>query len=106
MSIETVDVNTLSEWLKADDTIQLIDVRELHEREAYNIGGHHLPLSVLNPLACESLDKNKKTVIYCRSGMRSFQACQLFLGLGFSHLFNLEGGMQAWAREMDNAHDE
>lgn len=44
----------------------------------------------------EKLDKTKNYYIYCRSGNRSGQACQLLDGLGFPTTFNLTGGMLAW----------
>src|SRR5687768_16534500 len=44
----------------------------------------------------KTLDKNKHYYIYCRSGNRSGQACQMMSQMGFKHLVNLEGGMLAW----------
>jgi len=43
-----------------------------------------------------TLDKNKNYFVYCRSGNRSGQACQLMDQLGFKSLVNLDGGMLAW----------
>lgn len=43
-----------------------------------------------------ALDKNKNYFVYCRSGNRSGQACQLMDQLGFKSLVNLEGGILAW----------
>jgi len=44
----------------------------------------------------ESLDKNKKYYVYCRSGNRSNQACLIMKQLGFENAFNLIGGMNEW----------
>lgn len=44
----------------------------------------------------EKLDKSKNYYVYCRSGNRSGQACQLLDGLGIDNTFNLTGGMLAW----------
>jgi len=43
-----------------------------------------------------ALDKNKNYFVYCRSGQRSEQACQIMDQLGFKSLINLEGGILAW----------
>ena len=45
----------------------------------------------------ESLDKSKSYFVYCRSGARSGQACQLMSQMGFNAVYNLEGGVLAWA---------
>lgn len=42
------------------------------------------------------LDKSKTYFVYCRSGNRSGQACKMMGDAGFTHLFNLSGGMMAW----------
>jgi rhodanese-related sulfurtransferase len=44
----------------------------------------------------KTLDKNKHYYIYCRSGNRSGQACNMMSQMGFKHLVNLDGGMIAW----------
>jgi len=43
-----------------------------------------------------ALDKDKNYFVYCRSGNRSGQACQMMDQLGFKNLVNLEGGILAW----------
>jgi rhodanese-related sulfurtransferase len=47
----------------------------------------------------EKLDKSKSYFIYCRSGNRSGQACQIFDKLGFNASYNLMGGMMDWEGE-------
>ena len=44
----------------------------------------------------ENLDKSKNYYIYCRSGGRSGQACQVMDSLGFGTTYNLIGGMMKW----------
>ena len=44
----------------------------------------------------EALDKNKNYYVYCRSGNRSGQACNIMEQLGFDNAYNLEGGILEW----------
>lgn len=48
----------------------------------------------------ESLDKTKTYFVYCRSGARSAQACQLMQQVGFSSTYNLVGGILEWKGEL------
>lgn len=44
----------------------------------------------------EKLDKSKTYLVYCRSGNRSGQACNIMKEMGFEKLYNLEGGYMEW----------
>ncbi len=46
----------------------------------------------------DALDKTKTYLVYCASGGRSARACDKMSTLGFSNLYNLEGGIKAWQR--------
>lgn len=48
----------------------------------------------------EQLDKSKSYYVYCRSGNRSGQACEIMDELGFREAFNLEGGMLQWTGDI------
>lgn len=48
----------------------------------------------------EELDKSKHYYVYCRSGNRSGQACQIMEQLGFENAYNLEGGMLEWTGDV------
>ncbi|GGD26646.1 rhodanese-like domain-containing protein [Hyunsoonleella pacifica] len=50
--------------------------------------------------AIEALDKSKSYYVYCRSGNRSGQACQIMEELGFEKAYNLEGGMLQWTGDV------
>jgi molybdopterin/thiamine biosynthesis adenylyltransferase/rhodanese-related sulfurtransferase len=67
------------EWSKRDDVL-LIDVRDKNENKAFNLGGEHIPLHRLSSSTAASLTTithNKTIILYCQSGVRSQQACQL-----------------------------
>ena len=49
----------------------------------------------------ETLDKSKSYFVYCRSGARSGQACQLMSQMGFNAVYNLDGGVLAWEGDLE-----
>lgn len=79
---------------KAD--FQLIDVRDYFETEIASIGGELIPLDEVMD-SMEKINKNKQVIIYCRSGNRSGIAIQMLEQKGFSNLYNLKGGILAYA---------
>jgi rhodanese-related sulfurtransferase len=79
--------------------LQLLDVREPHEHEAFNIGGILLPLSELMQRSGE-IPAQGEVIVYCKKGIRSQIAIQRLQDkFGYTHLINLSGGMEAWKRE-------
>lgn len=81
---------------------QLIDVREPHEAEIATIGGDLIPMGeVMDNL--DQISKNKKVVVYCRSGNRSGAIVSALEKNGFTNVYNLKGGVLAWADEVDNS---
>lgn len=98
MNMQTITVEELKAKLAEGENIHLVDVRELHERADFNIGGLHLPLGSIQTMQIDELEewKNEPIYIYCRSGNRSGQACLILETAGFSNLINVTGGMLAW----------
>jgi rhodanese-related sulfurtransferase len=92
-----INVNELKEKLDRGDDFILIDVREPHEHEAFNIGGKLIPVgNVMNAIDDYDGHENDEIVIYCRSGARSGMAQQLFKAKGFTNVRNVIGGVLAW----------
>lgn len=46
------------------------------------------------------LDKKASVHVYCKSGVRSLQACEIIKGMGFSKVFNLIGGITEWKNKI------
>lgn len=85
------------------EDFQLIDVREPHEFDAANIGGELIPLATVLDSASR-ISKDKPVIIHCKAGMRSAAAIQhLESKLGYKNLYNLKGGILAWAKEIDSS---
>ena len=85
----------LKVWQTENKDFLLLDVREEHERELYNIGGIHIPMGELMS-RLDELPKDKEVVLYCEKGIRSVIAIQRLESSGFHNLVNLSGGMKAW----------
>ena len=82
----------------------ILDVRTAEEFESGYIKGA-LNMDIRGGpdflASIESLDKSKSYFVYCRSGARSGQACQLMSQMGFSALYNLDGGVLAWEGDLE-----
>lgn len=83
------------EWIREGHEFTLIDVREGWEREAFNIGGLHIPMGEL-PARMNEIPTGTDVIIYCAKGIRSVIAIQRLESTGRTRLFNLAGGMYAW----------
>lgn len=96
--MKTISVEDLKAKIDASEKINLVDVREPHEHEAFNIGGILLPLGKVQSLETDDIDhlKNETVYVYCRSGNRSGQACLMLEPYGFKDIINVSGGMLAW----------
>jgi adenylyltransferase/sulfurtransferase len=91
----------LKEKLNTHQPLQLIDVRERYEHEAYNIGGTLIPFAEILEKQ-ESINTHIPVIFYCKIGIRSQIAIQrLIEKFGFTNLINLQGGMERWKKEID-----
>jgi len=86
--------------LDGGDDIFVLDVREPHEYQICNIGGHLIPLGDL-PQRVNELDSSREIVAHCRSGKRSAEAAEFLRKAGFKKLWNLRGGILGWSDEVD-----
>ncbi|MFN3233897.1 MAG: ThiF family adenylyltransferase [Gammaproteobacteria bacterium] len=86
--------------LLSSEEIYLIDVREPFERQICHIGGRHIPLGQLEN-HYDDFPRDKKIIMYCKSGGRSRKAADLLQQAGFQNVFSLTGGILAWADVID-----
>lgn len=96
--MQTITIDELKARLDAGETVNIVDVREPHEHEEFNIGGVLVPLGQVRDMQVDELEafKDQELIVYCRSGNRSGQACMVLDSLGFENTKNLVGGMLAW----------
>ncbi|MFL5381617.1 MAG: ThiF family adenylyltransferase, partial [Longimicrobiaceae bacterium] len=89
--------------LDRGDRISIIDVREPFEWQIGNLEAHGarlIPLGQL-PARVDEIDPADEVVLQCRSGGRSAQALEYLRARGYPRLWNLEGGILAWADQVD-----
>ena len=94
----TITADEIKTLLDAGENLHLVDVREPDEHTEFNIGGTFLPLGKIQVMQIDDIDglKNEEVICYCRSGVRSAQACLMLETFGFTNVKNLEGGMLNW----------
>lgn len=99
--VPEITVQDLKGWRDSGKSFQLIDVREPYEYGIANLGGELIPKARVG----ESLGliaRDRKVVVHCRSGKRSAEVIRLLQSVhGYDNLFNLKGGILAWAVEID-----
>ena len=99
--IPTMTVSELKAKLDKGDKFVLLDVREPFEWDICHLDQAKLvPLGQI-PSRMSELDSADDIVIHCKSGVRSAKAVRLLQEAGFSKLHNVEGGITAWAEEID-----
>ena len=99
--MKSITAKELKASVDAGNQIVLIDVRENNEYEMANMGGVLIPMSEIQQRYKE-IPKEGEVVVHCRSGMRSANVIAfLEQQHGYTNLANLEGGIIAWAADVD-----
>jgi adenylyltransferase/sulfurtransferase len=98
--IPEMQVEELKRRLDKGEDLFVLDVREPHEYQICNIGGHLIPLNDL-PKRVNELDSSREIVAHCKMGGRSAKAVQFLRQAGFQKVYNLTGGILAWADRVD-----
>ncbi len=101
--VKEITVQELEKLKDSGKDYQLVDVRETYEYEIAHLDGYLIPLGQIEDKV-DKIDSNKQVIIHCRSGVRSAQAIEtLEKKFGFTNLYNLKGGILAYAKEIDNS---
>ena len=81
---------------RADDSYNLVDVRQPREYEQGHLPGAQLIPVKLLPERLGELDPGKPTITYCAAGVRSRAAASVLNNAGFSEVYSMSGGINAW----------
>ncbi len=89
----------LKQLMDTKESFVLVDVRTDDERRTARIEGSITEDDLAKKL--DGLDKNTCIVMHCHHGIRSRQAAERLVMSGFTRVFNLEGGIEAWSADVD-----
>jgi adenylyltransferase/sulfurtransferase len=99
----TILATELKDMIDSGEDIYLVDVREPAEYEIVSIPGSVLipKGDILNGSALASLPQDKKVVMYCKTGIRSAETLAAVKAAGLSSAVHVQGGVIAWANQVD-----
>lgn len=86
-----------------EQTVVILDVRELDEYESGHIpGAVLLPVGTITEMTAASVisQKDSTVLVYCRSGNRSVKASQMLVELGYTSVYEF-GGINSWPYEVE-----
>ena len=98
--VEEIEPFEAAQEIEGGDVV-LVDTREPHEyQEAHLEGGKLVPPGLLgDEIAAAAPDKSARTILYCRSGNRSFTAAEQLEALGYTDVASMAGGILAWQEQ-------
>jgi molybdopterin/thiamine biosynthesis adenylyltransferase/rhodanese-related sulfurtransferase len=98
--VEEIEPFEAAQEIEGGDVV-LIDTREPHEyQEAHLDNGKLVPPGLLgDEIATAAPDKSARTIIYCRSGNRSYKAAEQLEALGYTDVASMAGGILAWQEQ-------
>jgi len=98
--VQQMSVSDLKAAIDAGNPMEILDVRTPEERAIAAIPGATL-LNEGEAARIEGMPRDTKLVLHCHHGGRSQQAAEQFVSLGFTQVFNVVGGIDAWSQEID-----
>jgi monothiol glutaredoxin len=98
--VRSMPPKALRAALDAKEPLHVFDVRTDGERATASLTGA-IPMNEEGQRRIEALPKDAKLVFMCHHGMRSRVAAEAALRQGFTEVYNLEGGIDAWSAEVD-----
>lgn len=98
--VKPLRVEEMRAMQEAGEEFELLDVRTEEERKTALIAGSHF-LDEVGKDFVRRMAPNTKLVFYCHHGVRSRAAAEHFLREGFTNVWNLEGGIDAWSTRID-----
>ena len=101
MSIAQLTPQQVQDCLKEQPAPLLLDVREEDEVHLCALSGSlHIPMNLI-PLRHNELPDDVPIIVYCHHGIRSLNVARYLAHVGFENVANLQGGIDAWARQID-----
>jgi rhodanese-related sulfurtransferase len=102
-NVGEMGVRELASWETAGSPYTLLDVRTDMEVELASMhGALHIPMHEI-PFRIREIPRNRPVVVMCHHGERSYRVARFLLADGFHDVYNLEGGIDAYAAEVDSS---
>ena len=99
--MESITPVELKQELDGGKSYVLLDVREREELEICRIEGSlHIPMGEI-PARLDELDPDSPIVCICHHGLRSASVAGFLVSRDFESVFNLTGGVERWASDVD-----
>ena len=100
--VKEKSISELKSRLENQEDFILLDVRTDNEVLVSKITEDfiHIPMNEI-PSKLSKINKNKEIIVYCKSGVRSEKVCEYLMQNNYSEVYNLKGGIIAWAKEVD-----
>ncbi len=96
-----IDVHRLRDMIGRGEDFRILDIREPWETEICGFDDS-LEISMRTlPARLDELPRDKPLVVICHHGVRSLHATQWLRHVGMRNAINLQGGIDAWARQID-----
>ncbi|MES2364336.1 MAG: rhodanese-like domain-containing protein [Pseudomonadota bacterium] len=101
--MQQIGAHELQQWMQDTSRASpfLLDVREPWEYEHCHIANTHLIPMQSIPGKLDTLDKQAQIVVICHHGVRSMQVARFLEHAGFVKVYNLQGGVDSWAQQVD-----
>ena len=101
MHIPQLSPAELQRWRQDGKAFLLLDVRTDEETAVCTLPDSvHIPMNLI-PLRSNELPDGLPIVVYCHHGIRSLHTAMYLADAGFETLYNLQGGIDAWAAQRD-----
>lgn len=102
MTVPQISVHDLHAAMHAGEDLVLLDVREAEELALAAIpGALHIPMGQIKARMVTDLDPDRRVVVMCHHGIRSWQVALFLHSMDFERVENLAGGIDAWSRQVD-----
>ena len=110
-NVPEIDIDELDRKLQSDDVFVLLDVREPLELEYAKITDSRLQVTAMSRLSQEGVDalpeeveqKETEILVMCHHGVRSAQVTQWLQTQGWTNVFSVRGGIDAYAKQVDES---
>ena len=100
---DAISVQELDAWPQAKTPHIVLDVREANELDICQLeGALHIPMALI-PTRIDDVPTGESVVVMCHHGSRSMMVVNFLRKAGRNNVFNLDGGIVTWARQIDGS---